>query len=85
MLNPKKQHPVIKQWADYQAACNELGITQLEATEWALISALLDENHIPYTSSTGNTWVHDMRKKTLRTDTPYQHFLMKSLRASPSP
>jgi hypothetical protein len=82
MSSQKIQHPVFKQWADYQATCDGLGITQLEATQWAIVSALLDENHIPYISSTGNTWVHDVRKKTLRADVPYAYFLQASLRAS---
>ena len=82
MSKPKISHPVFQEWADYQAACDELGVTKLEATEWAVTVALLDENHIPYIGSTGVTWVHDVRKKTQRTDVPFGYFLQKSLHAS---
>jgi len=67
-------------YEDYKRFCTSLSVTPCTFDDWQISIALLDAHHIPYSSNTGTLWVHDIRKKTSRTDKPYAAFVIQSLR-----
>jgi hypothetical protein len=68
-------------YEEYEKACMSLGFTPCTFNDWQIQSALIDEHHIPYVSNIGTLWVHDIRKKTQRTDRPFSVFMMRSIRS----
>lgn len=67
----------------YSDACEAHNLTPLPLdADFAVMCALwsLGPHFIPYLSSTGSTWVHDMRHKTKRRDRPLAIANMEALR-----
>lgn len=70
-------------YEEYKRFCIALGVVPCALDDWQVSIALLDGQHIPYISGIGTVWVHDIRKKTRRTDKPYNAFLAQSLQEKP--
>lgn len=65
-------------YEEYKQFCTSLGVTPCAFNDWQMFISLLDAQNIPYISSTGSVWVHDIRKKTRRTDKPFKAFLTRA-------
>lgn len=66
----KTTNPIFEIYEAYKQQCTERNLIPCEFEPWQVYAPLVDENHVPYTTSYGATWVRDLRKKTGRTDRP---------------
>jgi hypothetical protein len=63
------------EYASYQLRCAELAVKPCGFEQWQIATALSEPHYLPYITVRDTVWIHDNRKKTLRTDRPLSSHL----------